>query len=288
MQSNTSTENPTEFFKPWPTCLLTLDQMLKGGLRPGNLYVIGSRTSKGKTALALSIATLMAKSQSVGLLSMEMSHNAIVDRLVAMLGHVNLSQVINPDPNIRIEDHFAKAYEQMEHLKFVTATEPELTLDKTKSYVHYWQRAFNLNVLIIDYLGLMTGTNPKQFRPHQLDEIIRGLKQLSVDLNIAMIVLAQVNYSDGDEVDSRPNLAQLTNSSSIEQIADVVMLLHRRTTDPNLDHHASLYVVKNHHGYTGHIDLYFKKSQVRFEEWMGSQLDVNYSASSIDPHGFLH
>jgi replicative DNA helicase len=132
MHENTLINKPVGLSKLWSTRLPALDLMLNGGLRQGCLYVIASRPSMGKTALAMSIATLMARSESVGFLSTEMTQKAIVERLIAMLGHIDLDllQIANPAQNIEIDAKcLEKAYEQIEHLKLVTAAEPGLTVN---------------------------------------------------------------------------------------------------------------------------------------------------------------
>jgi replicative DNA helicase len=164
-------------------------------------------------------------------------------------------------------------------------------LNKAQSYAHYWQSAFNLNVLIIDYLRLMSENDPRQHRGYQIDEAIRGLKKLATESNLAVIVLAQINRKFETRANLSPNLVDLHDSSSIEEAADTVMFLHRYAygknyADPNLDHHADLHIIKNSRGRVGRVDLYYEGSQVRFENWLGPRVDEEYLDRIRKPHGF--
>lgn len=129
-------------------------------------------------------------------------------------------------------------------------------------------------MLCIDYVGLMSGTDPKQSRAYQIEEITRSLKILAKELGIVVVLLAQLNRGVEQRADQTPVLSDLRDSGAIEQDADIVMLLHRPiVSKPDLgfewSEYAKLRVAKVRQGRTGDIHLRFVGEQTRFEDWQG-------------------
>jgi len=136
------------------------------------------------------------------------------------------------------------------------------------------KRLHGLNVLIVDYIGLMSGLDAKQPRAYQLEEISRGLKTLAKELDIAVVCLAQVNRKVEERADATPALSDLRDSGAIEQDADVVMFVHRPIqSKPDLGdewtHYAKLSVAKNRQGRCGYLSLFYQGDQTRFDNWGG-------------------
>lgn len=259
----------------WPTGLADLDEYLEGGLRPGGLYIIGARPSMGKTALAMTIGLHMAADFSVGMLSMEMPHAELRDRMTAILGRVPLSSVIRPAKGDGLAwDRVLDGVNRAKALNWVASDQGGLNINQVRAKARNLKRLTGLNVLIVDYIGLMSGLDPKQPRAYQLEEISRGLKTLAKELDMAVLCLAQVNRKVEERADATPALSDLRDSGAIEQDADVVLFVHRPIqAKPDLGeewtHYSKLSVAKNRQGRCGYINLFYQGDQTRFGNWGG-------------------
>lgn len=258
-----------------PTQLIDLDNLLDGGFTPGQLVIIGARPSMGKTALAMSIGLSMARDYSVAMLSMEMPQSELNDRMTALLGNVSLSLVKRPNLGDKLDfSRVVDGIERAKSLNFVASDQGGLTINQVRSKARKVKRTYGLHVLIVDYLGLMSGLDPRMNRTYQLEEITRGLKTLAKELDIAILCLAQVNRKVEDRTESLPALSDLKDSGAIEQDADIVMFIHRPAqTNPNLgsefDQYAKLSVAKNRNGQCGFINLHYLGEQTKFSNWSG-------------------
>ena len=146
-----------------------------------------------------------------------------------------------------------------------------LTLHQVSAKARNMARKHKIQVLFVDYLQLMSGTDAKSMRAYQLEEIMRGFKALAKSMQICVVALAQVNRKVEGEM---PGLSDLKDSGSIEQDADVVAFIHRAIqVDPTLGDdwkfYASLRIAKNRQGRTGDIDLSYIGEETRFGAWSG-------------------
>ncbi|MFD1709828.1 replicative DNA helicase [Ottowia sp. GY511] len=261
--------------KSWPTGLCDLDDYLEGGLRPGSLVVLGARPSHGKTAMGMSIGLHMASSYSVALMSMEMPHRDVRDRMTAILGRVSLSSVIRPNKGEGLAwDRVLEGAELARSLNFYVTDQSGLNINQVRAKARNLRRLHGLNVLVVDYIGLMTGLDSKQSRAYQIEEVTKGLKSLAKELDICVIALAQLNRNIEQRMNRRPMLSDFRDSGSIEQDADIVFGLHREVVDkPDLGDtwkvHADLCILKNRQGRTGQINLHYAGEQTRFSSWSG-------------------
>ena len=259
------------------TGLQDLDELLEGGLRTGNLVILGARPAMGKTALGMTIGLHMARHYSVGLLSMEMPHRDVRDRMVAALGRVSLSSVIRPNKGSGLDwTRVAEGVEAAKHLKFFVSDKSNLNVNQVKAKARALKRVHKLDLLIVDYLGLMQGLDGKQSRAYQIEEITKGLKSLAKDLDITIIALAQLSRNIEQRVNRRPMLSDFRDSGSIEQDADIVMGLHREIADkPDLPeewrNYAELVVLKNRQGRTGELPLFYQGEYTSFTGWSGER-----------------
>lgn len=257
------------------TGLPDLDDYLEGGVRPGELVIIGARPSMGKTALAMTIGLGMAADYSVAMLSMEMPHVELRDRMTAMLGRVSLSSVKRPGKGGGLDwGRVVDGVEMAKSLNFYVTDQGGLTINQVRSKARNVKRLHGLNVLLVDYIGLMTGLDARSPRAYQLEEISRGLKTLAKELDIAVICLAQVNRKVEERADATPSLSDLRDSGAIEQDADVVMFVHRPIqAKPDLGeefrHYAKLSIAKNRNGRCGVLSLFYQGDQTRFAPWSG-------------------
>ncbi len=255
----------------WSTGLHDLDEIMEGGMRPGELIVIGARPSMGKTALAMSIGLTMAASYTVGMFSMEMPHSELRDRQAAILGKQSLSGIKRPQRGASWEP-IVEGIEKSKTLNWYASDQGGLNINQVRSKARNLKRLHGLNVLIIDYIGLMSGLDGEQQRAYQLEEISRGLKNLAQELGIAVLCLAQVNRKVEDRAEHAPVLSDLRDSGAIEQDADVVMFVHRPIQQkPELGddwkEYAKVTVAKNRQGRCGVVNLRYIGMQTRFDDW---------------------
>lgn len=259
----------------WPTGLSDLDEYLEGGLLPGNLVIVGARPSMGKTALGMTIGVHMAHERGVGMLSMEMSHLEVNDRLTAMLGGVSLSSVKRPKKGNGLE--WSRVVEGVEHakaLRFHVDDQAALTINQVRTKARKLRRSSGIDVLVVDYIGLMASLNTKESRNIQLGEISRGLKTLAKELQICVLCLAQLNRKAEERADSMPQMSDLRDSGEIEQDADVILFIKRPIMaqpdlGPEWKHYAKLAIAKNRQGRCGVIDLAYIGDQTKFSSWGG-------------------
>ena len=249
-----------------PTGLCELDSIL-GGLQPGSMYVLAARTSIGKTALALSIADYQVRAgMPVGFASLEMSALQVVERLVSMRSKVPVSRMkygVLRDGDMGAILETAGTFTG--GLRILD--KPGLTLRGLKVWAHGAVGKGD-KVLFVDYLGLLDISDDDRPRWESMGQVSRTIKGLARELRVPIVALHQLNRlaaSEGGE----PELHHLRDSGSIEQDADVVLLLHRaepKATDC-ATMHANLRIAKNRSGPTGRVELLFDRPTTRFEDW---------------------
>jgi len=275
LHSDVLTDRAEGKTRAMPTGLVDLDEMLDGGMTPGQLVVIGARPSMGKTALAMTIGLHMAEAYSVAMLSMEMPHIELRDRMTAMLGRVSLGSVKRPTKGAGLDwGRVVDGIERAKALNFWVSDQGGLTINQVRSKARAIKRQHGLNILVVDYIGLMAGLDPRAPRAYQLEEISRGLKTLAKELDIAVLCLAQVNRKVEERADQMPGLSDLRDSGAIEQDADIVMFVHRPIQarpdiGQELEHYAKLTVAKNRNGRCGVVSLFYQGDQTRFGAWSG-------------------
>lgn len=274
-----------------PTGLAGLDRMLDGGLQRGNLVVIGARPAMGKTALALTLALHLSQQHHVGLLSLEMSHAEIRDRAFAQLGALPLAALRRPQQHALDSARLLQAAEQLRQRQLHISDKAGLTILSLRAKARHLKRRSGLDVLIVDYLGLMEGLDRKQTRAYQIEEITKGMKALAKELDIVVLALAQVNRAAAERLQAIPGLHDLRDSGSIEQDADVVGFLHRPIVlnpqaGAEYESYALLRIAKNRQGRTGDVHLCYEGATTRFADWCGSPpgLSVRPRLKDAAPH----
>lgn len=249
------------------------DELLDGGFQRGNLVVIGARPSMGKSALGLTIGLHMAQEYKVGFISLEMSRSDVSDRQAAILGSISISDIKRPKRGLQY-DRLVDSVERSKTRHFYVVEQSGLNILQVRAKAKALRRRKGLDVLIVDYIGLMSGTDSKVSRAYQIEEISRGLKTLAKELGIVVICLAQVNRGAADKGNSPPGLHELRDSGAIEQDADVVGFIHRAIMqNPDLGdqwkNYALLRVSKNRQGRTGDVHLFYVGEQTKFGQWSG-------------------
>lgn len=262
-----------------PTGLHALDLQLDGGMREGDLIIIGARPSMGKTALAMTIGIYCAKlRQPVAMFSLEMQRSDVWQRQVAMESDVSLSKIRQPHKRMSNAefDAVTETSLRLKNLPFYVTDRTGLNINTLRTKTRALKRRFGLRLLIVDYLGLMHGTNHKDNRTTQLGEVTRSLKELAKELGITVLLLAQLNREVEKRVDQLPMLSDLRDCGEIEQDADIVLFPHRPIhLKPSLGdewrYYATLRVAKNRAGATGDLNLRYVGPHVRFSNWNGDK-----------------
>ena len=272
------------------TGLADLDELLDGGAQRGNLIIIGARPAMGKSAIALTMGLHMARTHSVGFISLEMPHADVRDRMAAVLGRVPISMMKRPTKGLDYS-RMLEGVEASRSLRFTVNDRSGVNILKLRSMARTLKRKKGLDVLIIDYLGLMAALDPKMLRTYQIEEITKGLKALAKDLDIVVICLVQVNRSGAETADQIPGMSNLRDSGGIEQDADVIGFIHRPiAANPALDaawnNYALLRIAKNRQGRTGDIDLYYEGQYTLFSQWNGQKPTKSGGSGSGKSKGF--
>ena len=259
--------------KGMATGLLDFDEILDGGICRGNLVVIGARPAMGKTALAMTVGLRMAQEYSVGFLSMEMPHSDVRDRQAAILSRASIGMIKRPQKGLDY-DRIVDGVEKAKTLRWNVSDKSGLNILQVRSKARALKRRHGLDVLVVDYIGLMSGLDSKQPRAYQIEEISRGHKGLAKDLDMAVVCLAQVNRGGAERAGQVPGLQDLRDSGAIEQDADLVVFVHRPIEaqpelGENFRNYALLRVAKNRQGRTGDVNLYYHGQFTSFESWAG-------------------
>lgn len=203
-----------------------LDQKMSGGIRAGELIVLAARPKMGKTAIALNVALNIAADHSVLILSMEMPRSQLHDRNLAVLGKIQLANLLMPNQMTEADwTSLTSAIQKIENMNLFLDDQGGLRLLDVRMKAKTVKRKHGLDVLVIDYLQLMDGEGDN--RNAQIEQITRGLKALAKELNIGIILLSQLNRDLEKRPNKRPQPSDLRDSGAIEQDADAVIFLYR-------------------------------------------------------------
>jgi replicative DNA helicase len=260
-----------EKYRGVPTGFRDLDNILSG-LQPADLVVLAARPSMGKTALALNVAQNVAKKGfTVGLISLEMSKEQLVERMFCSLMSVDSWKMRTGKLS---DDDFAKignVMDELNHMKIFIDDSVGGSLPELKAKARRLKMEMGLDVLIIDYLQLMSaggsGASYQHNRVQEISEISRSLKELARDLSVPIIALSQLSRAVEMRPSKIPQLSDLRESGAIEQDADVVLMMYREDyyeEDCDRPGLTDIYVRKHRNGPIGRIELSFKKEQMKF------------------------
>lgn len=250
-----------------PTGFTMVDRVL-GGFQRSDLIIIAARPSVGKTALALSMAynASIQHKRSVGFISLEMSALQLVQRMIAADTGVNSHKLRMGQLSEDERDLVVRAFGRLGNARMYIDDGGSSTVTDVRSKARRLQAEHGLDLLFIDYLQLMQSRRSDN-RVQEISEISRGLKQLARELNIPVVALSQLSRAVENRADHRPLLSDLRESGSIEQDADVVMLIYREDRydpDSNQKNLADIIIAKHRNGSTGTVQLRFFDSSTRF------------------------
>jgi replicative DNA helicase len=251
-----------------PTGFAPLDDIL-AGLQKANLVVLAARPSFGKTALALDIARHAAVEENipVAIFSLEMSRAEIVDRLIAAQAPVNLWQLRTGRLQKDSFELINEALDRLSRAHIYIDDTPSQTVLQIRAMARRIQAEEPLGLLVVDYLQLVSPFRETESVVQQVTEISRGLKSLARELDIPVLAVSQLSRAVESRPDKRPQLSDLRESGSIEQDADVVLLIHQpnrnKTTGPE-ENLCEIIIAKHRNGPIGVRKLYFNKEFVTF------------------------
>ncbi len=254
-----------------------LDEMTSG-LQKSDLIIIAARPSMGKTAFAMNIAENASVNDNkvVGMFSLEMSREALLLRLLCSCAQVDSHKMRTGSLWRDDMDKVVQAMERLAHAPIFIDDTPGISLSEMRAKARRLQNAQgSLDLVIVDYLQLMSGGGKRyENRTQEVSAISRGLKALAKELKVPVIALSQLSRApESRGGDHRPQLADLRESGSIEQDADVVAFIFReevyKQDDPELQGIAEIIIAKQRNGPTGRVKMAFLKNSTRFETLAG-------------------
>ncbi len=263
-----------------PTGFSDLDE-LTNGLQSTELIILAARPSMGKTAFVCNIAEAVAADYKKGVLlfSLEQSKLELAERLLVIRARVDGHKVRSGNLDEVERDQLMQASSELSEIPLFIDDYPGRTMAQIGAIARRLKRRDQLDLVIIDYLQLIEPEDKNAPREQQIALISRRLKFLCKELSVPIVALAQLNRGVELREDKRPRLADLRESGSIEQDADVVMFLHRADAyDPDdRPGEADVIIAKNRSGPTGSVTLTWLKQTMRFGNFTG-RVDEDYFA----------
>ena len=270
------------------TGFTTLDNKWAGFQR-SDLIILAARPSVGKTTLALDFARHAALSGAhVGIFSLEMSKEQLVDRMLAAHAHVDLWRLRTGKLESRGGDDFddfhrlGQAMNELSAVPLYIDDHASNNVMGMRTMARRLQSEYGLDLLVIDYLQLMESSRYKDNRVQEVSDISRSLKKLAIELNVPILALSQLSRAVEMRTDQRPKLSDLRESGSIEQDSDVVMFLHRQQFEDGQErpdvYDVDLLIEKHRNGPTGEIPLRFHAKHVTYLE-----VDQHHTEEVLEP-----
>jgi replicative DNA helicase len=276
-----------------PTGLTELDDRL-GGLHNSDLIIIAGRPSMGKTALATNIAFHAAekilqsgKKSSIAFFSLEMSSEQLSTRILAEQSRIKSNDIRRGKISDEQFDKFIETSKNISELPLYIDETPAISIAAMSNRARRIKRLFGLDMIVVDYIQLMTGSiNNRDGRVQEISQITQGLKAIAKELKVPVVALSQLSRAVEQRDDHKPQLSDLRESGSIEQDADVVMFVYRaayylQRKEPQVAtvehaewqakmnevaHLAQIIIAKQRHGPIGNIDLEFEEMFTKFKD----------------------
>jgi replicative DNA helicase len=251
-----------------PTNYSRLDSITQG-LQPGELIILAARPSVGKTSFALNItrnAAVLAK-RSVAVFSLEMSKQALVQRLICSEAKVDAYLISTGQADSHAFQRIADAMDRLSQANIWIDDTPALPIAELRARARRMKAQQNIDMVVVDYLQLMRGGR-QESRVQEVSDISSGLKSVAKELKVPVLALSQLSRESERRENRKPQLSDLRDSGALEQDADVVLFLyrpgmHKEDVDRSV---TELLVEKNRNGPTTKIDLHFQASQMTFYE----------------------
>ncbi len=254
-----------------------LDSMTSG-LQPSELIIVAARPSLGKTALALNIAAHAAARQKrvVAVFSLEMSKESLLIRLLCSEGRIDSHRLRTGFASKEDWAKMTKALGELSDAPLLIDDTPALSVMQIRAKARRLKADKGLDLIIVDYIQLITGHGRFENRNQEVSYISRGLKAIAKELGVPVVALSQLSRAPDAGKGREPQLSDLRDSGSIEQDADMVIFIHRGARDGGLDDPGvitELNIGKQRNGPTGPFKLVFLKPYTRFENYAASNGD---------------
>ena len=257
-----------------PTGFLDLDYKT-AGLQPSDLILIAARPSMGKTAFVLNIAQHVAfkANKSVAIFSLEMSKEQLVNRLFALEAQVDAQSLRTGNLKDSDWEKLIESAGIIGKSKLMIDDTPGISISELRSKCRKMKLEHGLDIIIIDYLQLMTGRvgGRSESRQQEISEISRALKGVARELNVPVVALSQLSRAVEQRPDHRPMMSDLRESGAIEQDADVVMFIYRDdyyNKDTELKNVAEIIIAKQRNGAIGTINLTWLPQYTKFANYL--------------------
>jgi replicative DNA helicase len=252
-----------------PTGFTDLDRLL-GGLQPSDLLIVAGRPGMGKTAFMLSAAKNAAQKykKHVAIFSLEMANEQLVQRIISQETGIDSQRLRMGTLEGDEWALFAHAVEVLSDTVIFLDDTPALTPLQLRTKCRRLHAEFNLDLVLVDYLQLMTSGARNENRVQEVSYISRNLKVLARELNVPVLAAAQLSRAVEQRTDKEPQLSDLRESGSLEQDADIVMFIHRPEMyekDSLLKNIAQIKIAKHRNGPVGMVELVFRNNIAKFE-----------------------
>ena len=254
-----------------PTGFSELDAKLNG-LRAGQMIIIEARPGGGKSTLAMDICRSCAvhNNKAAAYFSLEMNRTELSMRLLAAESRVFLDRMIKGELETRDWQEIARTLDKISQAPLIVDDSPNMTMGEIRAKSRRMKQQFDIQLIVIDYLQLLTsGGKSVESRQQEVSEFSRSIKLLAKELEIPIVAVAQLNRDSEKRNDKRPQVADLRESGSLEQDADVVLLIHREDMfNENTEKQgmADIIIGKQRSGPTGIVELAFQGHFSRFAE----------------------
>jgi replicative DNA helicase len=255
-----------------------IDDMLNG-LQNGEMIIVAARPSMGKTAMAMNMVEAVAANHRLpcAVFSLEMSKQQLAQRMLCSRAAIDAQKVRKGMLSAQEFQELAAVVVELSKAPIWVDDSPGLTILELRAKARRLKRQHDIKLIMIDYMQLMDNPGPES-RQQQISEISRGIKAVARELNIPVIALSQLNRASEGRDGHRPRMSDLRESGSIEQDADVIMLLHRedyyRMQEPDFmpDNIAEVIIAKQRNGPTGTVKLTFDNKTTTFRN-LAAQID---------------
>jgi replicative DNA helicase len=252
-----------------PTGFIDLDKLLTG-LQPSDLLIIAGRPGQGKTGFMLSVAKNagLTHKKHIAIFSLEMSNEQVVQRLISQETGIDSQKMRTGKLNENEWPLFTHAIEVFSDTHIYLDDTPAITPLQLRTKCRRLHMEFGLDLIIIDYLQLMSGDTRNDNRVQEVSYISRNLKVLARELNVPVLAAAQLSRAVEQRSDKKPVLSDLRESGSLEQDADIVMFIYRPDQyekDTVKQNVAEIIIAKHRNGPVGSVELVFRGAQAKFE-----------------------
>ncbi|MBQ3029661.1 MAG: replicative DNA helicase [Agathobacter sp.] len=252
-----------------PTGFIDLDYRT-AGLQPSDLILVAARPSMGKTAFVLNIAQYVAfhEAKSVAIFSLEMSKEQLVNRLFSLESRVDAQALRTGNLSDTDWEKLVEGAGIIGDSKLIIDDTPGISISELRSKCRKYKLEHGLDIIIIDYLQLMTGSGRgTESRQQEISDISRSLKSLARELNVPVVALSQLSRAVEQRPDHRPMMSDLRESGAIEQDADVVMFIYRDdyyNKDTELKGISEIIIAKQRNGPIGTVNLAWLPEYTKF------------------------